>query len=574
LSDPAAENKRNTLSALDGLIVLIAALAARVAVRLSGEGSMFFNRVSDSFIYDNWAQSINGYTDSAFAEGAYFLGPLYPHLLALLDGSFEKMLNLQTALGVLTALCCWFCAASIYDRKAGIASGLIAAFYRPFLFYENLLLPETTIIFLCAAALVMLLIYNRQRKLYAIAVSGLFFGLACLGKGTILPAAFAIAILLLLGWPGELKLKGNFKLRFAAGGAFIAPLAILLIFPAVHNFRAGETVLLSANGGLNFYLGNNKQATGDYAKPYWLDLTRDFSGREFAEREAGRTLGLKQSSTFYYKHALNEISDAPARWFILMLKKAMMSIHGREIPQAENIYYAESLKPGLKLPWFGWALLLPLALAGLLFDGRQRKETLPLWCLALSLVGVSTIFFVVARFRLPAALALTIPAGAAVATCASTIAARKYKSAIIFCVVIATSALALTIPYPGGQRSSDLARGNLNHAGYFMMQGDYGSAIHRAERAAEFAPDNPWPYSIMGLAYSRQGHHREAIKQLSHALDLQPNSAAFATNLALLYLRAKNYQMAEAYAERAVNLDPKSEKAKKTLELAQQKASR
>ena len=61
-------------------------------------------------------------------------------------------------------------------------------------------------------------------------------------------------------------------------------------FTAHNVLVGGEAVLLSANGGINFWIGNHAGADGVFAPPTDYDPVNDPLHREAASREAGRDL--------------------------------------------------------------------------------------------------------------------------------------------------------------------------------------------------------------------------------------------------------------------------------------------
>jgi hypothetical protein len=56
--------------------------------------------------------------------------------------------------------------------------------------------------------------------------------------------------------------------RFPALGAWIAGMVLAILPATLHNYRAeGAFIPVAANGGINFYLGNGPEATGETPLP-------------------------------------------------------------------------------------------------------------------------------------------------------------------------------------------------------------------------------------------------------------------------------------------------------------------
>jgi 4-amino-4-deoxy-L-arabinose transferase-like glycosyltransferase len=555
---------------VDLTLALTVGLILRLIVRYSGERSLFFNEVADSKRYLEWARAAEG-TLPDVASGAYFLGPLYSKLLALFSASTSVILVFQMLVGLGTVACCYLIARRLFGRTAGVAASLLAAVYKPFIFYENLILPETVLVAFCAFAVLAVIIYAESEQILWLAVAGALLGFACLTKGTALSLAMAIGVLIFLGWPKDRAARGTWRERARRTMVFLAPLALALTPAAAHNFSRGEFVLLSANGGLNFYLGNKAGATGGYIKPYWLDISADFTGRHAAERMAGRPMTLAESSHFFLRRGLEEIATKPGRWLKLMAHKLHMAFHAREVPQAENLEYAGELKPVLRWPLPGWAAIFALACAGVAFLCRRRRMAAPLFLLALSFPLVSVLFFVVGRFRLPAAVGLIVLAGIGISGGLDVWRARDYRKAAVVGAVVVIVTLLLVVPYAGSERDLTMARGLRGHGTYYLLHGEFTRAEEIFRQAVEFDSTNPWAFNGIGLALFLRGEYTAAIDSLSRATEMAPKNPTFLAILAVAYMRVGDYARAEEAARRATQIAPEWKKAARVLATAREK---
>ena len=114
---------------------------------------------------------------------------------------------------------------------------------------------------------------------------GAMVGVAALGRANVLAW-----IPFLLAWPLSSRPP-----RWKHGAALLAGAALMILPVTVINWRAErDFVLITANGGLNFYIGNNEAANGAYVPPQGLafrpgDVTDDFEGRRAAEDAEGRS---------------------------------------------------------------------------------------------------------------------------------------------------------------------------------------------------------------------------------------------------------------------------------------------
>ncbi len=152
-------------------------------------------------------------------------------------------------------------------------------------------------------------------------------------------------------------------LLLAAGAAVaLAPAAIR------NRVVAGEWLLVSSHGGLNFYIGNNPDADGTYHRPagrHALDRGADPDTRRVAEAAAGRSLTDSEVSDHFYRQALRWMRDRPADAIALFVRKLALAFHSSDIPLNYSYAYWSRDEPTLLRalvvgPW----LLVPCGIAG------------------------------------------------------------------------------------------------------------------------------------------------------------------------------------------------------------------
>jgi len=195
--------------------------------------------------------------------------PLYPYFLAglywLLGVSFWKVRLVQAGLGSLTCVLASELASRRISARAGWLTGLLLAGYGPLLFYDGeLLVPVLSLLLDTAALLVWLGARDGTPGKRRIGLTGLLLGLSVVARPTVLLFAGGLGLVLLLE-------RGR-SLSQRLARILVLSLSLLLpILPVtLHNWRAAEAegvpvserlILVSSNGGINFYLGNQ----ADYA---------------------------------------------------------------------------------------------------------------------------------------------------------------------------------------------------------------------------------------------------------------------------------------------------------------------
>jgi len=186
-------------------------------------------------------------------------------------------------------------------------------------------------------------------------------------------------------------LTGRRRLGLAA--AFLAGTAVLVAPWTVRNVRVHDRfVLVSAGGGVNFWIGNHPDAIGEgdlAANPHLKEAELEF-------RRAHPGLSPEELEPLYYRDALASIAAAPGRWLLLLGRKLFYTVTpiGPSYTLHSTRYQAASV--------VSYLLVAPLALMGLprlLRAGRRRPTAVLL--LGGSAVLTGLVFFPQERYRIP-----------------------------------------------------------------------------------------------------------------------------------------------------------------------------
>jgi hypothetical protein len=381
----------------------------------------------------------------------------------------------------------------LFDPRVGLVAAAITAVHGVLVFECYELLPATWIVFLDLLALWLLLRVNG-RSLAAL-MTGLAIGASAIFSPTILPFALIAAVVI----------------RKPSAIAALALGVLLPIAPVTyHNHRLGEVVLVSANGGLNFFLGNN----ADYEHTFAMRPGRAWEQLSGEPLRNGITAPGAQS-TYFTHRTLAFIGSHPGDEALLLARKTYLFVHGAEIPRDTDIYSARSgviaalIAPRpIDLPD---ALLVPIALVGIVALWRERRRlAAPLWLLAT--IAVTTIvFFVSSRHRAPALPLFALFAAAG----AFRIAQWPQRSRLI--ALAATVVLAVVTNIPTWETSLSFA----GEADFYRGLAATDPATARAAftRATELAPDDPRAWFELG----NRLEGRDAVAAWQHAAELEPN---------------------------------------------------
>lgn len=508
---PAREGSVRVIAIGMGLF----AFAVRAFYLLESADNPFRHHLMlDAAFYDGWARGIV----AGNAPGGPFLqAPLYPYFLAGLYAIFGAhpalVLWIQAGLGAATVTLAALVAGRLWGRGGAIAAGLLLALYRPAIFYTGVLLVPVLATFLLALALALV----PRRPL----LSGLCTGAAGLAHPLALPGG----LVALIGVPWAARATGAPAVpRWRPVALALLGVAIGIAPAAIHNLASGGGLTpIATNSGLNLFIGNGPSASGYFTPPPGLGRDEDLHGIREASRLVGRALSPTEASRFWNDRAAAAMRAQPGRAALLFLRKLYLFLFAYEAPQIESFDFEKRYSLALRAPLLpSWALLAALGAAAV-YLGRRDRFVLAL-ALAVAATALATsLYFVTARFRLPAHLYLALAAsGGLVALARTPLAARaRWRKALGAAVVT----LLLLIPNWAGVATSRT----------------FGNA-----------------HLQLGLIAEQENRIADAQREYAAALQADPQLPRAAINLGILTARGGDLDRAQPLLEQGVALDPRS----------------
>ena len=386
-----------------GAIVVIC-VALRLAHIASIHDSLFFeNPVIDELFNDTAAQYLQT-TSWLGPPRPLWKPPLYPYTLATthaLSGSrYLAPRILQAFLEGASCLLVMLIGVRLFSRTIALAGGALTALAGSLVFFTGTLVSASLAVFLGLLATAALLLVTKSESKWMFLSAGIAVGLASLNRPEMLLLTIPLAAIALNR--AQIPLKQ--RCLWGALGVFGVALAVGPV-TARNILRGGAPVLISDNGGINLYIGTAEKFGGMIGLrpgPEWDHLTRE------VENEYG-LVPDKIKSPYYVRRSVEIITSDPLRYIRHVAYKALLFWHGYELMSNFDLYDARAQSPilnallhdgpGLLIP-FG--LIGPLGLAGILlvFARRHRARVAALVPIVLCLTAM--IFFVTARFRLPA----------------------------------------------------------------------------------------------------------------------------------------------------------------------------
>ena len=412
------------------LALALVALAVRLIVvaQLHGNPLLRPSGVLDDAVYLDLARRAAG-GDWALGPGAYYVSPLYLYFLAVLFRLGAAAVHaqvLQAVLGAVAVALVARTAGRLYGRAAARVAAALAATTGVLVFNEALLLQSALDPFLTALALERLSAALAGPGRGRWVAAGAAFGLLGLNRPNALLAAAAIALLVPLLRPPR---------RALAQAALLALGVSAALLPVVVRNRvvAGEWILVSSHGGLNFWIGNGPAADGTYQAPPGITPSIEGQSRDMrriAEAAAGRPLSDGAVSAHFYGLGWRWIRERPGDAARLFARKLAYTLHAGEIPLNYSFaYWARDEDTLLRVLPVGAWLLVPLGLAGFVVPRALERRAFLVWAAFVPAYAVAVaVFFVASRYRLPLLVALCATAGGAGAFAWERLQARDWKA--------------------------------------------------------------------------------------------------------------------------------------------------
>ena len=353
-------------------------MATAVALRLIWAACVPVSPVSDGVLYDAFARSIVAGRGYAFADGTlteYWpvgTSATYAALYYMFGVHLWVLAVFQALLGAAIVGLTWNIARRFLDLKVAALAGWLTAIWPLLIQFTTILASELLFIALVLASLT---IWLSRRVPFAVRT---ICWAACLAAATyVRPTALPMLFIFL---SLQLAFDRDWR-RFFLGG-FLAVLTASLLF-APWSYRSimlfDKFVVVSANGGVNLWMGNNPESTGGYM---------DLPDKKFPNEV--------ERDQYYGREAVNFILSHPLTYTKLSVKRVIATYDRETIGVVWNekglaANYPPALPIALKMlsSAYWWTMLI-LGLIGLALILRKRLAS-QLWPI-LACFGYFSIF--------------------------------------------------------------------------------------------------------------------------------------------------------------------------------------
>jgi len=590
------------------IFILVASFSIRFVYLNQIQHIPTFNHpVMDEKYHVDLAEKINAGIDSP--DEPFYRAPLYPHFLAILfkitDNSLYASRLIQNILGSFLAVLIYLLALKLFNRKIAFWSAVIAVFYPTFLYFDSTLLITSLMILL--SALLIWQLYRCQEGSYRqFFYTGILLGLAGLARPNILLLGPALIIWIWL----IIKPRIGWK-KAIINYIIIGLTAFIVILPiTIRNYAVShEFVLIAWQGGYNFFIGNNHQASGWSATVPGINKSWEGGYTQaiaFTEQTEGKKLKYSEVSDFWYHQTWQEIRNYPATFIKLLFKKIRLLFNGYEIPNNQNIYLARQFAPLIKpllfnkLIYFPFGLLAPLALMGLVLSLKQWRKYLLVYLFLISYAISFLLFFVCARYRQPMIPFFILFGVYAVYRFIDFLKRKKIKNVILFLFIFLLLAVEsnhnilgikpkrvkaedylmignaylkennLAAAYMEYKKSviadSTFARGYNNLGLIDTRRQKYATAAKYFQKAIQFNPEVVESYINYATTFILKRDYKTALKILENTRQRFPLNDYVALKLGMTYFEAGQIDSAKTAIENCLQLNPKNETAKQVYQ--------
>ncbi len=536
------------------IFCLAAGLRLLYIFQMQKNDPFFYHPFSDVLQYHQLALSV--LKEGIIGTSPFYHAPLYHYFIAAIYALFGADLLVarvvQALLGAVNCALIYILAHHYFNRTVSYIAGFIASAYPMLIFYDGELLIPTFLIFLILVGLYLI----QQDSTGKILLAGIVFGLAAITRQNMLIFIILFPLYLLIK---HKKVVLKYLILFWGG-------SLLMIVPVAlrNTMILKEPILISWQGGVNFYIGNNPDADGitgippgsqkrDWYNAY-LELKRNI------EQEVNHAISFSEFDLICYKKGAEFILHNPIKALGLFIKKCYLFFSGFEISSERDLYYSTNysfLKFILfKIPFlqFPFGILFPLSLVGVYYTYERWREICHLFLFVICYSASFILFFVNARYRIPIIPILIIFAAYGIFRLFREKDNKRFILLLIlfFCSFFVFNANFYRITDPNPYLTE------FQVAETYLSKKQYDRALRTIETSIRHDPLFAESHNLRGLILKSVGKIRKAEEEFLTAIDLDSHFAEPYINLGNLFIHRGDLAKAEFYYKKAIEADSAS----------------
>jgi tetratricopeptide (TPR) repeat protein len=330
---------------------------------------------------------------------------------------------------------------------------------------------------------------------------------------------------------------------------------------AMRNYAIHEKFFpFSVQGGINFYIGNNPEANGQFMSPHGVSMAPVEQVRtsiRVAEKHTNRTLTPAETSRHWFLAGLRYIRTHPLETAGLYVKKMALFWRAEELPLNINYPLSRKLVPVLRFPFFSFGLVSPFAIMGLALSSRRPIHGLLGHFFVFAGTVSVVIFFISARYRLPVVPFLIVLAAWGLWWIFEKVKAGQWKATtmslvLLFLFFVGVNKDVKSLVDPEQGKKSHLNNLGLAH----IHMGDMERGVRQLKDALEIDPGFAPTHYNLGVAFYEMRQLKQATFHYTRALELDPSHAKAHYNLGLVLAQEDNLTEAAIHFRQALEIEP------------------
>ncbi len=349
---------------------------------------------SDELDYYNLAMNIvhgNGFSVENGLPTAY-RPPAYPYFLSVLftlHNSVYFIEIMQAVIESISGLLLFIIGKKIFSERAGLTAMIVWSLFPSSIIMPSQLLSETLYVFLLLIFVVST-IHDKSNKIFPAVGIGIISGALILLKPQ------TILVLIILALYAIMKRKDYSRIKT---GMFVTLGILLIIAPwIIRNKIIFDEYLITTNGGINFWIGNNSEANGSYKIPSIDPLSS--IDNEAKRNSEGYRLGVN----FIHRHFVKWVELGFLKTAYLFSSQNYLSflISNDSLP---SLSYKENLRMmpwqhaiGLNIPYL---IIITIGTMGFIITLKHYASVFPFHMLLAAWIAIHVLYFGSARFNYP-----------------------------------------------------------------------------------------------------------------------------------------------------------------------------
>lgn len=572
------------------LIILVGALLRAFYLTELIDTPQFSYPAADAAFHDYWArgmatgtwESRAGNPTPRLDQLPYFRPPGYSYFLALIytiagPGDLTPRI-VQMTLGLINILLAFSVGRLLFGPGVALIFAALMAVCWNLIYFEGELQPPVLLV--CGGLLFLrqLCIWTNRPFVRHVLSAGAILGILALIRPNVL--LFAPVVAIWMGCVAHRRRLGRRSLFQVI--AMMVAVAVVVAPATVRNyFVANEFVIISCNGAINFYIGNNETSDGvtptipelseltGMGRWSWLSYEQIARG---VERKTGRSMKYAEVSSYFNQKAIDYIKSHPWETLRLMARRAILFWGPDEVTNNRVIHYDRrasatlSLLPGfpvaLSLGWLGM-----LTYFGAAWKRKRHDEVVApddrnhfavsilVLLLVLTYFASFLPFLVAARFRVPLMPFLLLFGAYGVFHVCRSFHGRLWRQAVGWSLAWA-GCFALA-SHSWVEYRPSLTWWHYDRGIAYGNAGKLDRAIGEYTLAIQCDPTHVEIHYELARALARQQRLEEAVEEYGETLKLNPEMVAAYNNLGIVLARLNRLDEAAAALQQAIRRDPR-----------------